>query len=86
MKKKYVLLVCINSLFAHCPLEKIVVYIPNKPWQYKANHFPFQISKKIKDLHHYTKLNTPTPKLYIPSTLNIDLILWHTGHLEGPFT
>ena len=28
-----------------------------------------------------TKGSKPPPKLYIPSTLNIDLILWHTQYI-----
>ena len=42
-------------------------------------------SNKLATIHHesLSKLNflwsfKPRPKLYIPSTLNMDLILWHT--------
>ena len=36
---------------------------------------PFQVSISKEVLY---KLFRPLPKLYIPNTLNIDIILWHT--------
>ena len=41
----------------------------------------FRFSKKFlvgKIRCKYTEILRADPKLYIPSTLNIDLILWHT--------
>ena len=51
--------------------------------------YPFYFSTYLPPFVHVTKkcglfflaihiFSTPYPKLYIPSTLNIDLILWHT--------
>ena len=46
------------------------ITLPKKEWYFFNSHL-----KKIIRPKNFLE---PYPKLYIPSTLNIDLILWHT--------
>ena len=50
---------------------------------YKKNHFkrPFDFSKKVRKINSGPEVGCSS-KLYIPSTLNIDLILWLEWHTQ----
>ena len=59
-------------------------FVEHKP---RLNKKKFRLKSKLNSSHHRNNLCQKCrgifvlwvlPKLYVPSTLNIDLILWHT--------